>query len=51
MLPKIRYVVAWTPVRHMLSFGDYELRVAFYFDEEELSSDHKLQQRQFDDSF
>jgi hypothetical protein len=39
-----RYVVAWTPVRTMPYFGDYDIRVVFYFDEEELLSDYKLQQ-------
>lgn len=39
-----RNVVAWTPVRKMPYFGDYDIRIVFYFDEEELLSDYKLQQ-------
>ena len=39
-----RYVLAWTLVRNELTFSDYTLRIAFYFDDEELLSEYKTQQ-------
>ncbi len=40
-----RYVTARIPVRGVIPyFGDYDIRLVFYFDEEELLSAYELQQ-------
>jgi hypothetical protein len=40
-----RYIIAWKPVSGVMPyFGDYDMRIVFYFNEEELVSAYKLQQ-------
>jgi len=40
-----RYITARLPVRNAVPFfADYDIRIVFYFDKEELLSEYKLQQ-------